>query len=334
MTPFSSILVATDFSLDGNNAVRRAAQLAHEHSARLRLLHVVDPAGCKALRDWFRPSIDIDLKTSQARESMRRFVVEIAGRYDVTTSVEVVVGDPLQTLMQASERAEMLILGRQGLSRFKSVLVGGITDRMLRTCRGPVLVVKAPVERTYRCVLVPVDFTPSSESALQAAARLTRSCGLHVFHAIDPRQEAVLRDADVPEHVIRESRLRQEAGASARMRRMAARSGLDSTGMGFMAAHGPAVRSTLRHAQWLGADLIVTGKQGKSTLGRFLLGSVSSRILTGASCDILIVPRHRDETCARADNAAHARDAAALAGSLTPAQWPERAERHESRRLA
>jgi len=51
MTPLSSILVATDFSLDWNNAVRRAVQLAHEHSARLRLLHVGDPAGCKALRN-------------------------------------------------------------------------------------------------------------------------------------------------------------------------------------------------------------------------------------------------------------------------------------------
>ena len=31
MTPFTSILAATDFSIDGNNAVRRAALLAHEH---------------------------------------------------------------------------------------------------------------------------------------------------------------------------------------------------------------------------------------------------------------------------------------------------------------
>ena len=334
MTSLTSILVATDFSIDGNNAVRRAALLAHEHSARLRLVHVLDPAGCKPLRDWFTPSIDIDLKASQARESLRRFAVEIAGRYDVTTSVEVAVGEPLETLMQASERAELLVLGRRGLNRFKPPLVGRIADRMLRTCRRPVLVVKAPVERAYRCVLVPVDFTASSEAAVQVAARLTRSSGLHVFHAIDSRRETVLRDADVPEHVIRESRLRQEAGASARMRRMAARLGLDGTGMDFIAAHGPAVRSTLRHAQWLGADLIVAGKQGRSTLGRFLLGSVSSRILSGANCDMLIVPRPRNEARARADNAVLARDAAALAGSLTPAQWPKRAERFDSGRVA
>jgi nucleotide-binding universal stress UspA family protein len=83
MTPFTSIVVATDFSIDGNHAVRRAALLAHAHRARLKLVHVVDPAGCKPLRDWFSPSIDIDLKAAQARESLRRFAVEIAGRYDL-----------------------------------------------------------------------------------------------------------------------------------------------------------------------------------------------------------------------------------------------------------
>lgn len=40
MPPFTSILAATDFSIDGNNAVRRAALLAHEHGARLTLVHV------------------------------------------------------------------------------------------------------------------------------------------------------------------------------------------------------------------------------------------------------------------------------------------------------
>jgi len=78
---------------------------------------------------------------------MRRFVAEIAGRYDVTTSVEVIVGGPLDTLMQESDGAALLVQGRQDHGRFKSPLVDGIADRMLGTCRRPVLVVKARVER-------------------------------------------------------------------------------------------------------------------------------------------------------------------------------------------
>jgi len=347
MTPFTSILVGTDFSIDGNNAVRRAALLAHEHGARLKLVHVLDRAGCKPLRDWFSPSIDIDLKTAQARESLRRFAVEIAGRYDVPMSVEVMIGEPLETLMQASERAELLVLGRRGHTRFQAMFVGRTVDRMLRTCRCPLLVVKVPAEGPYRRMLVPVDFTASSDAAVLVAASLARNNSMHVFHAINAHREAALRDTDVPEDVIREFRLRQEAGTIARMRRKAERLGLDSTRMGFAVTHGHPVWSTLSRAHGLGADLIVAGKQGRSTLGEFLLGSVSRRLLAESGCDMLIVPRPRKEPLARAASppmrladptahpgtVAHAPSAAALAGALTPAPWPETAERSLSRRV-
>ena len=45
MTPINTILVATDFSPDGNNAVWRAALLARELDAQLRLMHVVHTGG-------------------------------------------------------------------------------------------------------------------------------------------------------------------------------------------------------------------------------------------------------------------------------------------------
>jgi nucleotide-binding universal stress UspA family protein len=348
MTPFTSILVATDFSIDGNNAVRRAALLAHHHGVRLKLVHVLDPAGCKPLRNWLSPSIDIDLKAAQARQSLRRFAVEIAGRYDVSVSVEVMVGEPLETLLRASERAELLVLGRRGHSSFKALLLGRTVDRLLRICRRPVLVVKRPVERAYRRVLVPVDFMAPSDAAVQLAARLARDSGLHVFHAINSHREAVLRDTDVPERIIRESRLRQEAGTLARMRRKATRLGLDGTRMSFSVAHGHPAWSILSHAHRLGADLIVAGKQGQSTLGEFLLGSVSRRILAESVCDMLIVPRRGKEPVAhaasaqmwlaappaQANSAALAQSAAALAGALTPPAWPEAAERSLFRRLA
>jgi len=68
------------------------------------------------------------------------------------------------------------------------------------------------------------------------------------------------------------------------------------------------VRSILLQARKLGADLIVAGKQGRSTVGGFLLGSVSSRILAEFNRDVLIVPRPRDVSLRRAastPNAVH-----------------------------
>jgi hypothetical protein len=39
------------------------------------------------------------------------------------------------------------------------------------------------------------------------------------------------------------------------------------------------------------ADIIVAGKQGRSTMADFLLGSVTRRMLAQAACDVLILPR-------------------------------------------
>jgi len=319
MNPFTSILAATDFSVAGNNAVRRAALLAHEHGARLHILHVLKAAGCKPLRDWFSsPTIDIDLKAAQARDALRRAAVEISGAYDVAASVAVEAGDPHEILMKASERADLVVLGQRRRSPLEGSLVRGTVERMLRTCRRPILVAKTAVEASYRRVLVPVDFTASSDTALQVATRMPRDAGLHVFHAINSQREAVLRDADVPEHIIRETRITEEAGIDARMRGRIEQLGLAGTRTKFSMAHGPAAHSILLEARKLGADLIVAGKQGRSTVGGFLLGSVSSRVLAESDCDMLIVPRR----------------AAVRAGTSSPLHWSQGATHLAQRSLS
>ena len=347
MTPFTSILAATDFSIDGDNAVRRAALLAHEHGARLTIVHVLRPAGRIPLRNWLSTSTAIGLRLAHARQSLRSLALEIAGRHDVSARVEVMIGQPVETLLQASEHADMLVLGGRSHGRFAALPVGGTVGRLLGMSRQPLLVVRTSVEGTYRRVLVPVDFRAPSDAAVLLAARLVPDSGIHSFHAINSCREAVLRDADVPEPVIRQSRLRQEAGAIARMRRMAASLGLERGRVSFSVGHGHPVSSTLFHARRLGADLIVAGKEDRTTLSEILLGSVSRRILAGSACDMLIVvhgrsdsladtppPRHRRSVSAsRADTAGLARSAAALAGASMPEPCSGAIERCASTRL-
>lgn len=297
MRSIHSILVATDLSVDASHAVRRAALLAYAHGSRLHILHVIDTAGFKPLGPGSLRSPDVDSRATQAREALRCLTLEVSATFDLTASVEVATGDPFETLMRAAESADLVVLGQRGRRRLKSWREGRTVDRMLRICRRPVLVVKTPAQAPYRRVLVPIDFTPSSDAAVRVADRVRGESDLHVFHAVQSNREAVLRDADVPEPVIRESRLMEEGALNARMRRSVTGLGVDGTTTRFALAYGPAERSTLRHAQGLGADLIVVGRQGRSALAGFLLGSVSRRILSEASCDVLIVPRPRDTPC-------------------------------------
>jgi nucleotide-binding universal stress UspA family protein len=58
---------------------------------------------------------------------------------------------------------------------------------------------------------------------------------------------------------------------------------------------GEPVAEILELAQEIGADLIVCGSHGRGAVGRLLLGSVSSAVLHGARCPVVIVRRKEYE---------------------------------------
>ncbi|MGM9486024.1 universal stress protein [Ideonella sp. YS5] len=273
MKQYPSILVATDFSEHATFAVRQAALLAGHHGARLTLLHVVDAAGCRALQQWFAPSIDLELKEAQARSTLRGFAAETAGRYGVPAHFEVVVGEAFDEVLRASEEANLVVFGQRGRTSTGHLETGSTADRLLRLCRRAMLVVKQPVEGLYRSILVPVDLTASSRACLQAAAGLVRSAELHVVHA--PGSHTEMNGSEPP----------------FRMEGLAASSGADPGRLSDDGRPSPAWECSLAHADRVGADLIVVGKQGESAMAEFLLGSSTRRLLAMSRCDLLVMPR-------------------------------------------
>ncbi len=297
MKRYRSILVATDFSGNATHAVRKAALLAERHAARLTLLHVVNPAGFKPLRQWFAPSTDVDLKVAQARASLRRFAAEITGRHGVRARFRVVIGESFDEILRASAGVDLLVIGQRGRSRIKDLVTGSTTERLVRACRQAVLVVKQPHDDAYHRILVPVDFTASAHACLQSASSLVRTARIHVFHALDTAGHVQVRTADVPGDAMRHHAGNVDEDLDARMQGIAAQAGVDAGRLSTEVRRGPALACTLAEADKLGADLIVVGKQGASAMADFLLGSLTRRLLAESRCDLMVLPRAaaRDE---------------------------------------
>lgn len=63
-----------------------------------------------------------------------------------------------------------------------------------------------------------------------------------------------------------------------------------SSAIGKLLVHGYPAPVLIREAERLGADLIVIGKHGGTTLDERLLGSATQNVLYQAGCNVLLVP--------------------------------------------
>lgn len=290
MNPFDSILVATDFSTLANNAVRRAALLAREHGARLRILHVIDHHGVYRAGNGFSPLFDPTLKTAQARAELSRLADKLRTRFDVTPELVVKIGDPFDVLVSESTRASLVVLGRRAGGSIKDMVLGTRADRLLDACARPVLVVKQAVDGPYRRILTGLDFTSASDAAALIAAALAPTADLHFTHIFHSKQEDALRRTDVPAAIVQSLREREEAGVVARMRRRAASIGFDSRTLYFDVVRGPSALTGMYRKRPRGADVVAVGRQRRSKWLDALRDSVSRRLLARSHGDVLVVP--------------------------------------------
>jgi nucleotide-binding universal stress UspA family protein len=129
------VLVATDFSIDSEEAIA-AFRRVFVHSAirlEMRIIHVTIPPEALANidtpllegPDW--PSIESD-----ANESVARVAEEFRG-YGVETSHAVVRGSAARTILAESRtwRADLVVMGRHGQTGFERFLMGSTAERVL-----------------------------------------------------------------------------------------------------------------------------------------------------------------------------------------------------------
>jgi nucleotide-binding universal stress UspA family protein len=139
-----------------------------------------------------------------------------------------------------------------------------------------------------RTILVPLDFSPDSDRALDVAADLASLFGaeLHLLHAHHvPALALSPYGAAIPQGVWDDLREGARRELEERRTKLAARE-LDAQAH---LATGPASDVICESARDLGADLVVMGTRGRSGFAHVLLGSVAERTLRAAPCPVLTV---------------------------------------------
>jgi len=131
-------------------------------------------------------------------------------------------------------------------------------------------------------ILLATDLTGASSAATDQAIDLAVRLGarLLVVTVMEPAKGSVARRGVRPE--TREIHARQSQAVVNEARA----AGADAS---FLVWEGDAGDGIVAAAAAEGADLIVVGTHGRSTVGRFLLGSVSDHVVHRAGCPVLVV---------------------------------------------
>jgi universal stress protein A len=139
-------------------------------------------------------------------------------------------------------------------------------------------------------VLVPTDFSPASEIALNYAIDMAARQGatVHLLHVIDDANFATAYpDGFYVELPGLRTQLMEEA--SGRLTEMAARCAEVNLAATIQVGVGRPAPVITETAKALGTDLIVMGTHGRSGFAHLVLGSVAERVVRSAPCAVLTV---------------------------------------------
>lgn len=135
-------------------------------------------------------------------------------------------------------------------------------------------------------ILVPVDFSPTSLAALGAAKRLAGRFAseivlLHVVERLLP-----IGDVAAVSVQVEEAYRRHAVARLARLEQQLERSGLRVRTKVVDGAPAPAIVQAARRER---CGMIVMGTHGAGGFTRFVVGSVTDRVVRSASCPVLTV---------------------------------------------
>jgi nucleotide-binding universal stress UspA family protein len=144
--PIETVGVGYDGSEVSALAVQAAAELALEHGAELQLISVVDPDSHAEAR-VLGEALDAltgqglrDRRADQAREAAERILDELPAA--LRRTVEIVHGDPVETLQARSSSLDLLVVGARGYGALRRVLLGSVSIGLTRVARCPVIVAR------------------------------------------------------------------------------------------------------------------------------------------------------------------------------------------------
>lgn len=262
------ILVPTDFSPEAENALRVAAQLAKEHNSEIYLLHLLE--------------LPLDLvdpmhENSELPEAM--FFMKLAHKkFSAVMESDFLEDLRVHEIIQNNEAFEgiidtahdnnidLIVMGSQGASGFKEMVIGSNTEKVVRTSDVPVLVIKKPHNNfSINNLVFACEFTDEYKPSFMEASKFAKSINakMHLLMVNTPNG---FRTTDEAEQ---------------KMNNFLNGSGADNYTLNIYNDR-TIEKGILNFANAIEADIIAMSTHGRKGLSHFFNGSISEDLVNHA----------------------------------------------------
>jgi nucleotide-binding universal stress UspA family protein len=285
---FQKILVPVDGSHSCLHAKMLASSIARKFKSKVTVVHVVSHEFMHPeLKAQYRlpPSIlrRIDDSYLEAGKKIIRNAEDLFREAKIDVDARLVTfEDPAEYVLEVvkDEGYDLVVIGNRAEHEAERHSLGSITEKVARHAECPVLIVKQKPKAKLKKILVAVDGSKHADKALEYAVRLTKKydANLGLMHVEEdkliriggPQIEGCV--GTVGECILTD--------ASTKTKGLEAEKFLK---------FGTPAEVIIKVANKAHIDLIVVGSRGLSSIGRFLLGSVSDDVSLHSRNSVLIV---------------------------------------------
>lgn len=287
-------LCSPDLSPPTAEAVRRAIWLAEHCSSELTFFFALDvsPQTEDRIRAGTEPGGHTVLDDAQ------QVVGELARKAQaqgITARSKVVFGRPWLEMTRQAQREghDLVIVGTRQHSAAARLLFGTTALRILRNCPCPVWVTKPDPNWDEMNILVPSDFSPSSQRALEIAVHGGQlvDTKLHLLHAIEEDVDRRLHRAGLSDEQVaaQHQQIREETERKLQEQLAQTDYRTLSGGVKVHVVEGPADLMILKAIEEHGIDHLIMGIGTHRHLTSMLLGDTAERLLPHVPCSLVAI---------------------------------------------
>lgn len=274
------IVLAVDGSKHGRWSMEWVPNIPLSARPKVVLVHVLDVAALKA--PFVRQSIIagnepyIHAEVSRHEQQAKRVSAEgkdFLASAHLSGKVLIERGAPAPAILNHARRGDLIVLGSRGLTGLDRFMLGSVSQLVTLHAPASVLVVKqAP--RVISRILLATDGSKSSTKAMRFVMEDLRPENIEIVLVhVMPR----LRYPEL-----------KEAG-QALIDRDAERLIKTGYAVNEVLKLGHPAEEIMKVADRQRADVIVVGAKGLGAVGRFFLGSVSTKLVQHSACSVLVV---------------------------------------------